>query len=207
MHTAIKYKLILTFSFLCLIGFLAQTAQLWRINEQLSQLTPENEPVTGSIEDRLLAELDKKDPVNGRYPSTPFARLNQIQDYMDSVFAGLGSSGFSANVPFPGSTLSFSASAGPDILLDETENDYSIVIAVSPEQEIELSTDIEDNAVSVSGVITENRRQSLHGFEGSFLSQRQFAKTVELPTPIDQFGLTTQQTDEGIRITIPKKTG
>jgi len=207
MRTAIKYKLILAFSFLCLIGFVGQTIQLWRINDQLAQLTPETKTIPASIEERLLAELDKKNQPGASYPGTPFASFNQIQDYMDSFFAGFGPSPFAANTPFPRSSINFVSSALPDIVLDETENDYQIVIPVDPEQEIELSTNIEDNAVSVSGVITENRRQSLNSFASSFLSQRQFAKTVELPTPIDQFGMTTQQTAQGIRITTPKKNG
>jgi len=208
MHTETKYRLLLTFSFLCLIGFAGQTLQLWRINDQLAQLNPESKEVTTSIEQRILAELDKKDPPLARHSapsiSSTFTNMNRLQDYMDSMFAGFGAPLLPTAGLLPHNRLSFS-SALPEIALDETEKDYQILIPVSPEQEIELSTNIEDNAVSLSAVITENLQQSQNSFSSSFLSQRQFAKTLELPMPIDQFAMTTEQTGEGIRIIIPKK--
>lgn len=210
MRTETKYRLLLTFSFLCLIGFAGQTLQLWKINDQLAQLNPETKEIPESIEQRIVAELDKKATSLARRPGmsapSPFGNLQQIEDYMDSMFAGFGSPFFPSNSLLSRNSFSFS-SAVPEIAVDETEKDYQILVPVKPEQEIELSTNIEDNAVSISGVVTENLQQSQNNFAGSYLSQRQFDKTLKLPTPIDQFGMTTEQTDGGIRITIPKKTG
>ncbi len=204
MQTRIKYRLLLAFSFLCLIGFAVQSVQLWRLSDSLTQLAPDTDALPASIEERLLAQLDKNSQPRTRFTGTPFAGFSPLQDYMDSFFTGFAMPPFPVNTPLSRGGFSF-VSAMPQIALDETEEDFHILIPVNPNQEIELSTNIEDNAVSVSGVITEKLQQSQNSFTSAFHSQRQFAKTVELPSPIDQFGMTTEQTNEGIRITIPKK--
>lgn len=208
MRTKIKYRLMLAFSLLCLLGFVGQTLQLWRINNQLSEINPERDEVPASIEQRLLTELDKKNQSATRNSSiampSPFSRASQIQDYMDSVFSTFGVPALPSSSVFSSSGMRFNNSLS-EIALQETDKDYHILIPVDPKQELELSTSIEDNAVSVSGVITQSIEKSQNGFASSFLSQRQFAQTLDLPTPVDEFGLITEQTNEGIRITIPKK--
>lgn len=211
MSTKIKNRLLLTLSFFCLIGFAGQTFLLWKANDRLAQVIPKPaEPLT-SIEQRILQQLDKKDADRAaRMPlayGTPFANAMPLQDFVDSFFSGFGMSSLPqrSQIPFGtfGSTQ-FAASV-PDIAVDETEQEYRILIPVKPDQELELNTNIEDNSVSVSGVITEKSQQSQNNFSASSFSQRQFAKTVDLPTAVDEFGMTTRQTDAGIEITLPKK--
>ena len=95
--------------------------------------------------------------------------------------------------------------ATPEIAVDETDDSFRILIPMNSEQEIDLSTNVEHNSISLSGVIRERTEQSQNNFSTTFLSQRQFAKTLDLPSPIDEFGMTSEQTDAGIEITIPKK--
>jgi len=208
MRTETKYRLILTFGFLCLIGFAAQTIQLWRITDQLVQMDSAKDEIPASIEQRLLAQMDKdkatRNSNSGLAMGSPFARLDQIQNYMDSVFAGFGTSPLASNNLFSQSRMSLSNTL-PEIEINETEQHYQIVIPVNREQEIELNTTIEDNAFSLTGVITENVQQSQNAFASSFVSQRQFAKTFELPHPVNEFAMTTEQTNDGIEILLPKK--
>lgn len=211
MRTEIKYRLVLAFGLICLIGFAGQSILLWKAHDRLAYLEPASQPIPTKIEQQILAELDKKaPPITQQTPFTmpgAFTTVNQIQNAMDSIFSGFGS------YPFPNTSLFsngfgqgiHSISAAPEIALDETDSNYQILIPVDPTQEIEVNTSIENNSVSVSGVIKEQLRQSRNSFASSFLSQRQFAKTVKLPRPVDEFGMTTEQTQEGIKITIPKK--
>lgn len=212
MKTKTKFRLLLSFSLVCLIGLVGMTVQLWNMNDRLAQLAPETPELPPSIEQRLLAELDKKDAAfaqRRRSPlMRPFADFDQIQSYIDSLFPSLGSPVFSAGAPFSASSFGSSlvSSAEPDIAVDETDEAFRILIPLNSEQEIELSTNVEHNSVSVSGVITERSQQSQNNISTSFMSQRQFAKTLNLPSPIDEFSMTSEQTDAGIEITIPKKT-
>ena len=212
MSTEIKYRLVLAFGLICLIGFAGQSILLWKANDRLANLEPDSETIPTSIEQRILAELDKKNPpIAQQSPFTmpgQFPDFSEIQNAMDSLFSGF--------VPFaPPNTNLFSnralqgmsfSSAAPQIALDETDSDYQILIPVDPSQEVEVNTSIENNSVSVSGIIKQQLRQSQNDFATSFMSQRQFAKTLSLPRPVDEFGITTEQTENGIRITIPKKT-
>ena len=95
MKTKTKYRLLLTLSLACLIGLAGQTVQLWKANDRLAQLLPETQNLPPSIEQRLLAELDKKDAARAQWPhspsANPFASFNQIQSYIDSMFQGFGS--------------------------------------------------------------------------------------------------------------------
>ncbi|GJM12601.1 MAG: hypothetical protein DHS20C12_10040 [Pseudohongiella sp.] len=208
MKSNTKIRLMSAFSFLCLIGFAAQSVQLWRTNDRLTELTPAGREIPESIEQKILAEMDKKDLPTRISPGlpmgSPFGSLSQVQQYMDSVFGRFNRPAMPSSNFFGSTGMSFTK-ALPEIALDETEKEYSILIPVDSGQEIELSTSIENNSVSVSGLIKENLQQSQNGFSSSFHSQRQFAKTIDLPVPIDEFGLLTQQTEDGIRISIPKK--
>ncbi|MEX0965503.1 MAG: Hsp20 family protein [Pseudohongiellaceae bacterium] len=208
MSTETKYRLLLTFSILCLIGLVAQTIQVMKVNDRLAQIIPDSKERPSVAEQRLLAELGLKNRTPHR-PSampSPFGSFNPIQDYLDSMFPGFQAS---AAPLFPRNFARSLTYAGvtPKIELDETDKEYRIFIPVDPEKEIELNADIEDNSVSVSGVITEKVQQKQDNLATSILSRSQFAKTVKLPQPIDEFGMTTEQTDAGIEITIPKKTG
>lgn len=211
MSTEIKNRLLLALSTFCLIGFAAQTYLLWQANDRLAQTFPATDDIPASIEQRLLAELDKQEANRAvRNPfgySSPLASTMPLQDYFDSFFSGFGMPSLSQSAPLSASSLlstTFS-SAAPEIAVDETEEGYRILIPVSPDQDLELNTDIEDNSVSVSGVITEKSSQSQNNFSTSSFSQRQFARTLDLPTPVDEFGMTTTQTEAGIEITLPKK--
>lgn len=211
MSTGIKNRLLLALSMFCLIGFAGQTYLLWQANDRLAQAFPAEEGIPASIEQRLLAELDKKEAnraarspfgYNGPLPSSM-----PLQDYFDSFFSGFGMPSLSQGSPFSARSILSStfSSAAPDIALDETEEGYRILIPVNPDQELELNTEVEDNSVSVSGVITEKSSRSQNNFSTSSFSQRQFARTLDLPTPVDEFGMTTTQTEAGIEITLPKK--
>lgn len=211
MRTEIKNRLLLMFSILCLIALSGQTILLWQTNNRLAETIGGQDEIPASIEQRLLAELDKKDAANAsRTPfsyGTPFGGSSQLQDYVDSIFSNFGMSPFSGSRLFPPNSMSsmtFSA-AIPEIALDETGEEYRILIPVQPDQEVELNTNIEDSSISLAGTITEKSQQSRSNFSASSFSQRQFAKTLSLPSPVDEFGMTTTQTEAGIEITLPKK--
>ncbi len=208
-----KNRLILALGMGFLIGFAGQSYLLWQANEKLAQAFPAQDDIPASIEKRLLAELEKKDAARAArapfgYP-TPLANQMPLQDYFDSFFSGFGMPTFSQGSLFPrGSIMGTAfATAVPEIAIDETEEDYRILIPVSADQELELNTNVEENSISVTGVITEKSQQAQNNFSASSFSQRQFAKTQDLPTPVDEFGMTTTQTEAGIEIKLPKKNG
>ena len=215
MRTDVKYRLLLAFSIICVIGILAQAVYLWQFSERLARLEPDNADRERTIEERILANLNAAAPAATRQdpfttwmipPLDPFASLQQMQQRMDSLFGNFGSfgPGLSAN----SSRFSFGQlpSTAPAIEVHETDTEYEVVIAVAPDEELELNTNLEDKALSVSGRIKREASNQGNSFAATVVSQSAFSRTIDLPHPVDEFGLTTRQTDAGIVITIPKKT-
>lgn len=214
MSTKIKYRLLLSFSILCLIGLAVQGAYLWQLNEQLAGNTTQ-----GTLEDKLAEKIlanasdpasTALDPFNSPFPALPdpFSAMQQMQQQFDSLF---GTSGFGSFFSPPaGSAASGFASsrftvAVPDIEVAETPTEYRITIPVTPDEDIQLNTSIEDNALSITGTIKSSANTQNSSFATSMLSQSQFSRTIDLPEPVDEFGLSTQQTNDGIIISVPKK--
>jgi len=221
MNTQIKYRLLLVFSMLCLIGLAVQGAYLWQLNARLNGTASTSDPRVRAIEEKILAEIDPPGAASGNvntfnWPQStfadPFSSLQQMQQQMDSLFGSFGFGGFGGfggiggiSRPNSFSSMTFS-SATPRIEVSETPTEYRITIPVTPDEEIELNTSVEDNALSVSGTIKNSANNQNQNFAASVFSQSQFSRTINLPEPVDEFGLTTQQTDSEIIISVPKKT-
>jgi len=205
MSTKTKFRLLLTFSLLCLIGLAVQGTYLWHLNAQLA-----GGSTNEKIAEKILANANVPgsrviDPFSSAMPvlPDPFLRMQQMQQQFDSLFGNFGFGSFSTPGGFASSSLSVSV---PDIEVAETPTEYRITIPITQDEDIELNTSIEDNALSISGTIKNAQNNHTQNFATSMLSQSQFSRTINLPVPVDEFGLSTQQTGAEIIISVPKKT-
>jgi len=128
----------------------------------------------------------------------PFSAMRQMQAQMDAVFDSvLGN--VSAFPPVSGGM-----STSPSIEVSETDNDYQIVIGVPENGELELSTEIEDNTVRLSGTVNVTRSTDSNSLASSFTSRSQFSRSIPLSQRVDPLALHTDQEEHAVVITIPK---
>lgn len=212
MRTESKYRLMLGLTVACLLGLAAQTVYLLNLQDRLAGPGQPQDERVQSIEDKILANLDATEPDDAnwdpfgwstRSTADPFAMLQQMQADMDALF---GSFGMGPAFPQPRLGRMQSGLTNPAIEVHETPGEYQIVIPVTPDTEVNLNTSLEDNALTIEGTL---KRQSLNQhnrFSASTLSQSQFSRTIELPAPVDELGMSTSQSEDGIVILVPKKT-
>lgn len=207
MSTESKNRLLLIVLAICLLAVVAEGIFLWQMQDRLrtAGLIPDEH--SQSLVEKIITGTDK--PALLPDASHPFPMLSpdpftRMQQRLDSLFgaSGLGSA------PTPGTGHYFDfATQTPDIQLKETGDDYQIVVPVPSGQEVELSTTLEDGAVTITGTLHSKSSQQQNNFAASLFSQSQFSRTIKLPGPVDEFGIVSRSTDAGIVVSIPKRLG
>lgn len=219
MRTERKYQWSIAIAFVLAFGLVVQGVMLWQTRQQVAALDPDYEQVEqdkelSDIEKRLLARLDEQEarrqqnlaiPGNSSFfggdPFAEFERMRQRMNQTMNAFMG-GSSSFGST--FAGPSMSFGFSS-PEIELEETEEDYRLLIRVPEEHEIALQTEVDDREVTVSGEVSSKASRGGSGFSGQFVSSSQFTRRFDLPGEVDDLKMYTEQSKEGMVIVLPKK--
>lgn len=222
MRTESKYQWTLLIAVLLAFGLVAQGVLLWQTRQQVAALNPE--PVAEStaesnkelsdIEKRLLARLDEQDrqrqqqfadPWGGSFfggnafSADPFAEFERMRQRMNQTM-----NAFMGGFPSSGSSMTFGFSS-PEIELEETQDDYRLLIRVPDEHEIALQTEVDDREITLSGKISAQADRGGNGYASQFVSSSQFSRRFNLPGDVDDIKMYTEQTDEGMVIVLPKK--
>lgn len=201
------------------------TVYAWRLQQQVEQLRTESLPsapqsLSGADAPAQLFEPRLSAPSlfgnTQALPTDPFQQMEQIRQQMDammsSVFGGAapaitGIPGFGSA---PGSSLLGAdpfANLGMNQLtinLRETDDTLELVIPVREGQEFELSTDVQEDRLTVSGTLSWQQQSSQNGVSGQRQGSSQFSRTVMLPANVDPTGLVTERRENEIVISLPK---
>ena len=204
MQTDTKFKLLSLLVGLCLALVVGLGYYSWQLSQQLDEATS-RAPATSAP--YPLAPLP--DP----WPKTwdpkldnwdPSGRFSDLQQMMDDML-GTMSPGRSI---FNNQGFGFSQSS-PRITMEESANDYTVVVAVPQGQEVELNTELSGNQLKITGKVKnsqEEKANKLFGGTSSYntLSASRFSQTMTLPSDVDEAGMTIEHDDSEITIRIPK---
>lgn len=194
-------------------GALAMYA--WHLHGQLDELRGPS-TAAASTKTELIEKLEDAadqhaaanqqpslfDPFAG-LGNDPFAAMQQMQQQMDEL---LNSAAGGSNFSFGGSGLGGFSTAlqQPEINVEESDDEYRVVISVAEGTDVDLSTDLEDNKLSISAQIRSEQHASNGGAQSSSTSMSQFSRSIMLDEPVDATGMKTQKSDDEIVISIPK---
>lgn len=193
----------------------ALAAYSWTLHREVSELRGDNgaerdilEKLEQTAEQRAETERQMSlfDPWVGMgFGSDPFQRLQQMQQQMDQLFNGMPGSSMNFSLNGPGGFSAFSSSMRqPEIAVQESDEEYRVIIVVADGSEVELSTELKDNTLSISAQVRSEITNSTGGFQSSSTSVSQFSRSIVLDEPVDATGMQTNKTAEEIVITIPK---
>ncbi|MDO9319778.1 MAG: Hsp20/alpha crystallin family protein [Gammaproteobacteria bacterium] len=121
---------------------------------------------------------------------------------MNRLFSGVASNGSSFG--FSGGLSAFGTATQPEIELQESGDEYRVIISIAKDSQVELVTELEDNTLSISAQVRSEVRNSASGVQSSSTSISQFARSIPLEEPVNATGLQTEKSPEEIVITIPK---
>ena len=191
-----KNLLLGTFLAIAAIALVFQGFTIFRLQTQVSELRAAAHKGAGTpLAHSLFDDLNRlTSPA-----SPPLSGIGSMGRDMDTLFDAL-IQGRSLN----GSNAFTFTQTSPTIELDETSDDYRIRIEVPEQSELDLSTDVENNTVRVSGRIAHKTSQSGNQLMSSFSSTSQFSRSIPLSKPVDPLALRTEKRDNSIVITIPK---
>ena len=205
MSTDTKLKFLLVFSTLCLVGMLWQGYLLWQVQAQLVSDSSSQPANRQSIEQRLDEAMNRSanQSLSARpldFPSQPFPLdpFSQMQQQLDSVF-GVLSSPYSPS--FSGTGFD---ELTPQLSLSETDTEYQVLVETLPDTNVEINTEVEAQLLAVRGSVTRNLSSSVNSLASSFVSRSQFTRSFDLPKPVDELGVFTETTDDGLLIHVPK---
>ncbi|MDO8273024.1 MAG: hypothetical protein Q7U82_14105 [Gammaproteobacteria bacterium] len=194
------------------IGSLA--AYSWTLGKEVAELRGGSAGAEREVLQKLeqsaeqQAQADRQalfDPWTGLViGGDPFQRLQQMQQEMDRLFSGVAGNGTSLG--FGGGLGGFGAATQPEIELQESDDEYRVIISIAKDSEVELVTELEDNTLSISAQVRSEVRHQSGNFGGGLQSTSisQFSRSIPLEEPVDATGLQTEKSPEEIVITIPK---
>lgn len=184
----------------------------WQLNRELSALRGEDDSAKPQLLSKLedLAEQQNRntaptplfDPAfdpfgSSLFDSDPFARLQQMQSKLDQLFNNM-----SSRFGISGFTAAFKQ---PEIAVQESDEEFRVVITLAAGSEVELSTQIENTTLSISAQIRTTQQISAGGKQTSSVRVSQFSRAIDLGEPVDATGVKTETSAEEIVITVQKK--
>ena len=132
----------------------------------------------------------------------PFAQMQQMEEEMDRIFSEFASAGFGSRPSLFGS--GFATIQQPQVDVEETDEEFRVVISVAQGSELELQTDLADNKLSISAQVRNQTQNNTSGRQMSSAFTSQFSREFILDEPVDATGLQTERSDSSVTIRIPK---
>lgn len=212
MKPEIKFRLLLSFLLVCLLGFLAQSYFLRDLNETLEVSQGENSSIPDSLEGKLKVILDQADAsidslnttrlIGQNYRKDPLERMQRIRRARQQMDPLRNFSSESGAAVSNGSSFS---SESLQLSINETETEYQVLIQIPSDHELEISTDLEANLLTINGTLTRNLSNNTNSTASNFTSRSQFMRSFELAKPVNELGLYTEAQEGGLVIGIPKR--
>jgi len=212
MSTEIKFRILLFFSLLCLVGFSTQAYLLYDLKKDRTSTDLVDNTIPESILEKLEAEIAKPDRLydgtNGSVfgyglNSDPITAMQSMQSQVDQLFDSMFGRPRPTNRPFWSQTLT-GMSSQPEIVVEEKSDSFVVTLVKHPEQNIELQSELEDNVLILAGLVRAGNRQGQSGSFFSSSSISQFSRSIPFPQEVDALGMYTDQVDNEIVITVPK---
>lgn len=134
----------------------------------------------------------------------PFQQITQMQSQMDQLFGSISTDPSLFNFGSVGLGGGFANVTQPKIEVEETKQEYRVVISLDKDSDMELSTDLEDNTLSISAQVRTEVHDNSSGRQMSSSSMSQFSRAIPLNSPVDATGMKTEKSDSSVVIRIPK---
>lgn len=176
----------------------------WQLQQQIESLgiakhAPQPEPAPDWLDRLAPSNTPVTSPLAPSSPATgwdPFAEMDRMQQQIDRWMQG-APFGFSQ---MPRGNFLGAAAAQPDIRIEEDSDVYRVRVAVPEGSELELSTEVDEKRLTVSGAVSTNLDES----NRRFFSSSQFSRQFTLNSPVDSLGMRKEARDNEIIITLPK---
>lgn len=131
----------------------------------------------------------------------PFA---QMQQRMDQLFGRIGPNPSLFSFGNLGLGEGFANTPPAQIEVEESTDEYRVVISLAQGSDVELATKLDNNTLSISAQVRTEVQNSGNGRALSSTSMSQFSRAIPFNSPVDATGMQTEKSDSEVVIRIPK---
>lgn len=153
------------------------------------------------------AQASLLDPFSiASFGGDPFA---QMQQRMDQLFGQIGSDPSLFNfgsfgLGGQGLSVGFANAAPAEIEVEESTDEYRVVISLAQGSDVELATELDNNTLSISAQVRTEIQNNSNRRALSSTSMSQFSRAIPFNSPVDATGMKTEKSDSEVVIRIPK---
>lgn len=196
-----KQKVLLlfgSFSALCLAAVVVMAFINWKLSADLKEIKADQPSEIISPMGSLLSPwLKDSEPWQDGWGTRGY--FSDLQKRMDEMM----------NTMAPGVSIfnnnSFGyASTRPIIKMEETSDQYEIVVTVPEGQEIELNTEIKDGQLVISGQVKNEKEKAQGGSLARVFQTSQFSQSLYLSAAVDESAMRVDHDKNQFTITLPK---
>lgn len=134
----------------------------------------------------------------------PFQALTQMQSHMAQLFGNISTDPSLFNFGAAGFGGGFVNVTQPKIEVEESKEEYRVVISLAKDSDMELSTELDDDTLSISAQVRSEVHDNSSGRQISSTSMSQFSRAIPFDTPVNAAGMKTEKSDSTVVIRIPK---
>ncbi len=131
--------------------------------------------------------------------SDPFDAFTDMRSRIDDMMESFSNDKF-----FNSPSFDLFAFDVPEISMDESKTAYVITMDVPKGQAVEINTKLEDQRLSLTGVVKDSKSNARGQQSIVSSSVRQFTRSFYFPLAVDEAAMTVEQSDDNITITVPK---
>lgn len=103
-----------------------------------------------------------------------------------------------------GLSVGFANAAPAEIEVEESTDEYRVVISLAQGSDVELATELDNNTLSISAQVRTEIQNNSNGRALSSTSMSQFSRAIPFNSPVDATGMKTEKSDSEVVIRIPK---
>ena len=93
----------------------------------------------------------------------------------------------------------------PAVNISETENEYTLEMAVPGMKKSDLNINLDHNVLTISSEQEEKKEEKDKNFTRKEFSYQSFARSFTLPETVDQEKVSAKQTNGVLKVVLPKK--
>ncbi|MGJ8687920.1 MAG: Hsp20/alpha crystallin family protein [Gammaproteobacteria bacterium] len=132
----------------------------------------------------------------------PMAQMQQMEAEMERIFSSFNAPGLGTGSNLWGS--SFANVVQPQVDVQESDDEFRVVISLAENSELDLQTDLANNTLSISAQVQTGTQNSSGNRQMSSSFMSQFSRDIFLDAPVDPTGMQTEKSDSEVIIRIPK---
>lgn len=181
-------------SFLCItvLGY-----QVWTLS---SYKLESKRPIVDNMLSQTLPNMQPKNIDTWMSPWGNNDRFSALHEQMNQMM----------NQMVPGGSI-FShggfglSNSSPTVSIEDSDDAYIVSVSVPEGQEITFDTKVENETLTVSGIVKAKSESQSNGVLNHGSSVSQFSKSLTLTDAIDEVGITIEQKDDQFIVHVPKK--